>query len=920
MLSRYRILEKLGAGGMGVVYRAEDISLRRPVALKFLGGTSVSQEQKRARFLREARAAAALNHPAICTIHEVGEVEPGEEQTLGVGERIDAGTPFIAMELIEGRTLREAIGGRSLPVSEALRLAVEIAEGLSAAHQAKVIHRDLKPDNVIVTPGGHAKILDFGLAKLLEEPAAIGADETSKLATFSNEITQLGSVIGTAAYMSPEQARGLAVDTRSDLFSFGIVLYEMATGKAPFWKSTAMDTMAAILREPAVPAARLNPEVPAELERIIGKCLEKDPAVRYQDCRDLVVDLGKIKRDSESRPLMRAEASAPAVAPRRNRLGARWAGVIAAAVVGLAGLAGGAWSLLRHGSAEVNTALPFRSMEIRRLASIKNLAGAALSSDGKFLAYVTFADGNSSLSLRQISTGGDVTILPPQNTEIWGLAFAPDGDNLYYLAEDPGTHGLRDLYQIPTLGGAPRKVLSDVDSSPALSPDEKTIAFVRNDPVLRRCVVVLAQSDGTAERNLAVKNYPRGFGVEGTTIAWSPDGRRIAALANVSEGGGYVEIVEIGVSDGKESRVGSSRWSRVRGLAWLGDGSGLVLTGAATGDSKEQVWFVSSKDGKASRITNDVSHYSDIGVSADSRTLVAVRTEVAAMDLWVAPGNDPAAAKQVASGGASAEFPKQVGGAGGTTPISIAGTPSGEIVFEDVAHVLWVVAPDGAGRRRLTPDGMECSAPLVARETGRVVFTARREDRVNHVWTMDPDRETPVQMTRGAGESAKAISPDGRTFVFERAGEDDLWRMRLDGAAEARIEVASRSAMLPVYAPDGKFLWISRFSQEAVSPRRGLTRIPADGGPATEWLEWPRECDEYSRWAFTPSADAIACIGMVNGLRNIWTRPLAASEARPFTRFESGHVFDFDWSTDGKRLLMLRGELATDVVLITGFK
>jgi serine/threonine-protein kinase len=323
-LSHFRIVSKIGEGGMGVVYRAEDENLKRPVALKVLPPDLIGNEERRMRFVREARAAAAVTHPSIATVYEVGEA---------------GGQVFIAMELVEGKALSALIGGRPLPMRDALRIGVEIAEGLARAHKALIIHRDLKPDNVIVGEDGHAKILDFGLAKLLERerrggqvpgeragpvgggagdagrtvrgaetrggaavdggPAA-GDDDLSRLNTISGEMTREGRILGTAAYMSPEQARGQPVDARSDIFSLGSTLYEMVTGRVPFRGKTAIDTLSAIIREPVRPAAEMNPEVPADLERILAKALEKAPEERYQDARDLLVDLRKLKRVTDS--------------------------------------------------------------------------------------------------------------------------------------------------------------------------------------------------------------------------------------------------------------------------------------------------------------------------------------------------------------------------------------------------------------------------------------------------------------------------------------------------------------------------------------------------------------------------------------------------------------------------------------------
>jgi serine/threonine protein kinase len=346
-LSHFRITAKLGEGGMGVVYRAEDETLRRPVALKVLPPELVANEERRLRFLREARAAAAVTHPNIATVYEVGEA-PGES---GQGPDI----VFIAMELVEGKPLSALIGGRPLPVKGALRIGTEIAEGLARAHKAKVIHRDLKPVNVVIGEDGHAKILDFGLAKLLEPirggriaggggrgaggggrgaggaAGHGGADEDlSRLETLSGEMTREGRILGTASYMSPEQARGQAVDARSDIFSLGVTLYEMVTGRAPFQGKTATDVLSAVLRDEPAPASRHNDEVPRKLDEVIGKCLRKDPHERYQHADDVAVDLREVRRTAES--------GVQAVPPRRG-ISKRTAAIAAGAALLAAGIA-----------------------------------------------------------------------------------------------------------------------------------------------------------------------------------------------------------------------------------------------------------------------------------------------------------------------------------------------------------------------------------------------------------------------------------------------------------------------------------------------------------------------------------------------------------------------------------------------------
>ncbi|UCF69293.1 MAG: protein kinase, partial [Acidobacteriota bacterium] len=321
-LSHFRILDKLGEGGMGVVYRAEDENLGRRVALKVLHGRFVADEERRARFLREARTAAAITHPNIGTIYEVDE---------------DDGTIFIAMELIEGRSLGRLIGNRPLSTEQLLEIALGVAEGLARAHRSQIVHRDLKPENIVVDSDGQVKILDFGLAKLIEPRQGPIIDEREQSQTLSADVTRDGRILGTAAYMSPEQARGLPVDQRSDVFSFGVVLYEMMTGQAPFRGETVTDTLTSILRDTPAPVAQFNADAPSELERILSRCLAKDPKDRYQSTEDLAADLRALKRLSDSQPLPRVSDTDILQGSARDR---RWskAALITTASVALIAL------------------------------------------------------------------------------------------------------------------------------------------------------------------------------------------------------------------------------------------------------------------------------------------------------------------------------------------------------------------------------------------------------------------------------------------------------------------------------------------------------------------------------------------------------------------------------------------------------
>jgi Tol biopolymer transport system component len=853
-LGPYEIQSPLGSGGMGEVYRARDARLGRDVAIKVLPEALANDADRLRRFEQEARTIAALNHPNILGIHDIGAHD---------------GAPFLVSECLEGQTLREKLKSGRLPVRLAIEYALGIAQGLAAAHEKGIVHRDLKPENVFVTRDGRVKVLDFGLAKLVRPE-----ESHESAVTLTSPATLPGMVLGTVGYMSPEQVRGEPSDARSDIFSFGAVLYEMLAGKRAFKRETSVETMSAILREEPPELSDTSWQGPSALQRILVRCLDKNVERRFQSASDLAFAIESLSATTTAKIMPQ---------PKLRRVWMPW--VIAALL--LVGTA--VREILRPAAAPLN---PLEKAHFTRVTDFESVA-AAISPDGRFVAFISDHDGPFDVWLSQVGTGRSINLTQgkagPLPGPLRSVGFSGDGSEIWLGGGDVGMR----LRLLPLTGGTPRNFLGEEAANLAWSPDGERIVYHnadKGDPMF------VADRTGANARRI-FGDQP---GIHNHFPTWSPDGRWIyfvhgtpatkeMDLWRIDPDGTHAErLTQRNTDVAYPTPVGNRT---VFYVARDGDGSGPWL------------WAFDLKRKDSRRASVGLEQYTSVEASADGRKLVATISNPVA-GLWSVPILNRLAEEQDVKPFTVPTVRALAPRFGGSSLFYLSSLGTGD--------GLWRLRDGQVTEIWKGADGALLETPAVSRDGGRVAIVLRRSGkRQLHVLSADGAELQPIAEGIDV-QGTSCWSPDGKWIVTGGTGANGpgLFKIPLEGGPAVRV--VAGPALNPVWSPDGSLIVYAGTNVRTFAP---LLAVHPDGTS----VELPqinvRRLGERVR--FLPDGKSLIYMQGLLASQDFWLLDLVSMKSRPLTQLQNRATMQtFDITSDGKQIVFDRLRENSYVVMI----